>query len=192
MKPESQILLRSHVLFEHTRRVLARTSLCVRKLAMTTAENYMASVPPEYRTVPFRWGFTVEELCKAERHNAQVITRYLDGTVKVLPVDLEDAWVMALPEPYRGECERDLARRRNTLAVRLVEDGTAGQAYCLARLMGEFGQLVEAVAPAMADGRITEADLPHLRRIIAESDDVLAAIVGLRQLALAGLSKDRT
>lgn len=181
MKPESQILLRSHVLFEHTRRVLARTSLCVRKLAMTTAENYMASVPPEYRTVPFRWGFTVEELCKAERHNAQVITRYMDGTVKVLPADLEDAWVLALPQPFRDECERDLARRRNTMAVQMPGDGESDEAWCLARMSAEFGQLLQALAPALSDGKITDADVPHARQILNESADLISAVIALQK-----------
>lgn len=161
--------------------MLDATSACVRKFAMQVAEHYIALLAPDQRQVPFRWGVTIDDLCKAERHNAQIISRYMDGTVKVLPADLEDAWLLALPEPYRGACERDLARRRGTLAVKLLAAGESDEAVGMGQLAVEFGQLFEALAPALADGRISAADLPHARRILDESDDLIAAVLTLRR-----------
>lgn len=182
MKPGHHFLPpRSAVIFGATRRMLDATALCVRKFASHVADEYAARVAPDQRHVPFRAGVTLDDLCRAERHNAQIISRYMDGTVKVLPADLEDAWVCALPEPYRAECERELARRRGHLPVRLSPPTEAGQVMTLGRLMGEVGELVDALAPALADGRLSEADLPHARRILDESDDVIAAVLGLRR-----------
>ncbi|GAB3755087.1 hypothetical protein [Lysobacter olei] len=182
MKAATQFLpLRSQVIYRHTRTMLDQSALCVRKFAMRVAEQYMQQVAPDQRQCKFRWGVTLDDLVKAEVHNAQILSRYMDGTVKVLPADLEDAWVCALPEPYRSECERDLARRRGTLAVKLAAPGEAGQAVSLGQLMMQVGELCEALAPALADGQITDADLPHARRILNESDDVIAAVLALRR-----------
>ncbi len=179
--PSHFLPLRSAVIYGHTRRMLDRSSLCVRKFAMRVAERYMELVAPDQRQAKFRWGVTLEDLVRAEVHNAQILSRYMDGTVKVLPADLEDAWVTALPEPYRGDCERDLARRRGTLAVKLAMPTETGQTLTLGELMMQVGELCEALAPALADGRINEADLPHARRILNESDDVIAAVLSLRR-----------
>jgi hypothetical protein len=159
--------------------MLDNTAMCMRKFATLVAEQYMASLAPDLRQVPFRWGVTGDDLFKAEKHNAQQISRYMDGTVKVLPADLEDAWVSALPEPFRCECERDLGRRRGFLPIWLGHSQAIGA--CVAPIATEFGQLVEALAPALADGRITAEDLPHAKRILDETDDLIAAVMGLRQ-----------
>lgn len=175
--------LRSSVVYGHTRRMLDNSALCVRKFAMRVAEQYMQLVAPDQRQAKFRWGVTLDDLVKAEVHNAQILTRYMDGTVKVLPADLEDAWVLALPQPYRQECERDLCRRRELLPVRMPSTGEGGHLVNLAHLMTEYGQLLEAMAPALADGRICAEDMPHLRKIVNEADDVLAAVMTLRHQA---------
>jgi hypothetical protein len=161
--------------------MLAATAYCQRKFAMAVAEQYIALVAVDDRTVPFRWGVTTDQLFAAEKHNAQVLARFMSGVVKVLPADLEDAWVMALPEPYRGDCERDLARRRGLLTVRCPDAADFGGPVGLAVLAREFGQLVEAAAPALADNRLDAADIPHARRILNESDDLLGAVACLRQ-----------
>lgn len=172
---------RSQVIFGHTRRMLDATAYCQRKFAMALAENYIALVAPDQRSVPFRWGVTSAQLFAAEKHNAQQVARYMSGVIKALPADLEDAWVMTLPEPYRSDCERDLARRRGHLTVKCIQPAEYGEAVGLAVLAREFGQLVEAVSPALADNRLDASDVPHARRILNESDDLLGAVACLRQ-----------
>jgi hypothetical protein len=182
MKPEPQFLRpRSVVVFDHTRRMLNATSLCVRKFAMRVAEEYVRLVAPADRQVPFRLGVSDVELLRAEKHNAQQLGRYMDGTLKALPADLEDAWVLALPEPYRSDCERELAKRRGRYAEKRMAEDSAGQAVGLGDLTREFGDLVQALAPALADGHLSEADLPHARQILNESDDLIAAVCAVRR-----------
>lgn len=171
---------RQQVVYAHTRRMLDATASNYTSFAMDVAERYLSMVAPDVRQVKLRTGEGVE-LIKAMENNAQVLRRYMDGTVKTLPADLEDAWVMALPEPFRGECERDLARRRGMLAVQMPADDEAAQAVGLARLAHEFGELMSALAPALADGKLDATDLPYARRILDESDDLISAVVALRR-----------
>lgn len=182
MKPAPHFLRpRSAVIFDHTRRMLDQTAMCTRKFAMRVAEQYVAVVAPDQRQVPFRLGVTGDDLIKAERHNAQQLGRYMDGTIKALPADLEDAWVLSLPEPYRSECERELAQRRGRYSERRLAASEAGEVAGISQLLLEFGQLMEVLGPALADGSISEADLPHARRILNESDDVIAALLSIRR-----------
>ena len=171
---------RQQVVYAHTRRMLDATASNYTTFAMDVAERYLSMVAPDVRQVKLRTGEGVE-LIKAMENNAQVLRRYMDGTVKTLPADLEDAWVMALPEPFRGECERDLARRRGMLAVQMPADDETAQAVGLARLAHEFGELMSALAPALADGKLDATDLPYARRILDESDDLISAAVALRR-----------
>ncbi|SBV37825.1 conserved hypothetical protein [uncultured Stenotrophomonas sp.] len=171
---------RQQVVYAHTRRMLDATASNYTSFAMNVAERYLSMVAPDVRQVKLRTGEGVE-LIKAMENNAQVLRRYMDGTVKTLPADLEDAWVMALPEPFRGECERDLARRRGMLAVQMPADDEAAQAVGLARLAHEFGELMSALAPALADGKLDATDLPYARRILDESGDLISAVVALRR-----------
>ncbi len=171
---------RQQVVYAHTRRMLDATASNYTTFAMDVAERYLSMVAPDVRQVKLRTGEGVD-LIKAMENNAQVLRRYMDGTVKTLPADLEDAWVMALPEPFRGDCERDLARRRGMLAVQMPADDETAQAVGLARLAHEFGELMSALAPALADGKLDATDLPYARRILDESDDLISAVVALRR-----------
>src|SRR5688572_24462662 len=91
---------RQSVIYGYTRRMLDETATNANSFAMVVAEKYLAMVAPDVRCVPFRLG-DGDELLKAMKNNAQILRRFMDNTVRTLPVDLEDAWVMALPEPHR-------------------------------------------------------------------------------------------
>lgn len=171
---------RQSVIYAYTRRMLDETATNANTFAMQLAELYIATVAPDVRNVPFRLG-EGDELLKAMKNNGQILRRFMSGDVKVLPADLEDAWVMALPQPYRRDCERDLARRRGQWTCAELPETEAGHATCLARVAAEFGQLMEALAPALADGCIDTKDLPHARRILNESDDLISAVINVRR-----------
>lgn len=177
------------MVYAATRRMLDETATNANSFAMAVAERYLSTVAPDVRTVPFRLG-EGDELIDAMRANGQTLRRYMDGTVKTLPADLEDAWVLSLPEPYRGECERALARRRGYLPVRLPEDDGV-QVASVSVLMEEFGHLLAALAPAVADGVIDQKDLPHAHRILDETDDVLAAVLAVAREVRAILPGER-
>jgi len=170
---------RQSVIFAHTRRMLDATAMNYTSFAMNVAERYLAMTAADVRQVKLRTGEGAD-LIRAMENNAQILRRYMDGTVKALPADLEDAWVLSLPMPYRSDCERDLARRRGMLAVPIP--GSAGfELASVAKLVGEYGNLLQALAPALADGRFGPDDLPHKRQVDAAGDDVIAAVIGLRR-----------
>lgn len=177
------------VIYGYTRRVFDETATNAQSFAMALADKYLALTAPDVRSVPFRLG---DDLAADMRNNAQILRRYMDGTVKVLPADLIDAWVLSLPEPYRSECERDLARRRGLLPVRLAVADSVSRAIGLSELASEFGQLIEAIAPALADGHINTGDLPFARRILDESDDLIAAVLTVRRQVQAILPEPTT
>lgn len=171
---------RQTVVYGYTRRMLDETATNANTFAMEVAEGYLANTAPDVRQVPFRLG-EGDELLKAMKNNSQILRRYMDGTVKALPADLEDAWLMALPEPYRSDCERDLAQRRGRYSMRQLDPTESGQVVGLGALMTEVGGLCDALAPAVADGVINRDDLPHARRILSKSDDVITAVLGFRK-----------
>lgn len=182
---------RQSVVYSYTRRMLDETATNANSFAMAVAERYHQLVAPDVRQVNLRLG-EGDALSRAMDANGQILRRYMDGTVKVLPADLEDAWVLALPEPYRSDCERDLARRRGHLCVRL-ETGDESAVSGVAQISTEFGELLGAIAPALADGRINEADRVHALQILNKSDDLISAVLSVRRSITALLPEgDRT
>lgn len=186
MKASRQFLPpRQQVIYAHTRRMLDATASNYTTFAMEVAECYLAMTAPDVRQVKLRTGDSAD-LIKAMENNAQLLRRYMDGTLKTLPSDLEDAWVMCLPDPFRGDCERDLARRRGMLAVPMpTDDGL--QVASVATLLQEYGELVLALAPAVADGKFGPEDRPHAQKIDAKGDDVIAAVIGMRRELRLGI-----
>jgi hypothetical protein len=174
MKPAPQFLApRQSVIYAHTRRMLDHTAINANSFAMAVAQCYVSTVAPDVRVVPFRLG-EGDELFAAMKSNGQILRRYMDGTVKVMPADLEDAWVLALPEPFRSECERDLAQRRQRVTYQLPENATGRDFSTIAHVLSESGQLCSAWGEALADGEITEAEYA---RLVGESDDVMSSVL---------------
>src|SRR5690606_6335303 len=99
MKREPQVLPpRQTVIYAITERMLRETGSNRRSFAMVVAEVYLAITPEDHRAQPFR----ITQGARAEddkKHNGQILGRYPDGTAKTLPAELEDAWVLALPQP---------------------------------------------------------------------------------------------
>lgn len=172
---------RQSVVYRYTRQMLDETATNANSFAMEVAERYTRTVAPDVRHAAFRVG-EGDALIAAMRNNGQILRRFMDGSVKVLPADLEDSWVMALPEPYRSDCERELAQRRGRWSTPELPATESGQAIGLAQLMADVAQLFEALAPALADGKITAEDLPHARRILKESDDLIAGVLAVRRM----------
>ncbi|ATS54057.1 conserved hypothetical protein [Xanthomonas citri pv. fuscans] len=191
MKDARQFLPpRQSVVYAHTRRMLDATACNYTTFAMQVAERYLATTAPDVRQVKLRAGEGLE-LIKAMENNAQVLRRYMDGTVKTLPADLEDAWVLSLPEPYRTDCEQDLARRRGMLAVPMPSDDGM-QVACVATLFQEYGELVSALAPAVADGKFGPEDRQYADEISRKGDDVIGAVIGMKRALRQGIESGAT
>ena len=181
MKPANHFLpKRQTVIYGFTEQMLRDTGSNRRSFAMAVADLYLQLVAEDDREVPFRVTRGGDGDAD-KKHNGQILGRYLDGVVKTLPANLEDAWVMSLPDPYRSNCERELARRRGVLPIRLDAIDSARDTVGVGQLMSDFGDLVAAISPAVADGVIDEKDRPHARRIVNETDDMLIRLVTFRK-----------
>lgn len=167
---------RQQVIYAVTRRMLDETAINANTFAMAVAELYLQMTAPDVRSVPLKLG-EGEDLLAAMKNNGQILRRYMDGTVKTLPADLEDAWVLALPTPFREDCEQRLARRRGRLSVEMPEDREGADAAAVAKVMAESGALCSAWARSLADGMI---DRRELSEIDAKSDGVISAVLSMR------------
>lgn len=186
MKRGTQFLPpRQAVVYQYTERMIRETGTNRRTFAMEVADRYLQLVAEDDRDVPFR--ITRGGGAEADKkHNGQILGRYLDGTVKKLPADLEDAWVLSLPQPYRADCERELARRRGLLAVALPQDDGL-QIASMAGLLSEYGKHLEALAPALADGKFCPNDRPSAQKVYDTGDAVIAAIIAVRRELTRGI-----
>lgn len=178
MKPAPQFVQpRQRIVYAFTEKMLRDTGSNRRSFAMEVAERYLAMTAEDDRAQAFRitHGGKIED---DKKHNGQILGRYLDGTVKSLPADLEDAWVGALPQTYRDDCERALALRRGMLSVRMpAADGLS--VASVSTLFQEYGHLMEALAPALANGKLGPEDREFVPRIKREGRDVIAAVLAL-------------
>jgi hypothetical protein len=187
MKARPQFLApRQAVIYAATRKMLDETALDATTFAMHVAERYVYSTAPDVRQVKLRLGEGAE-LIKAMENNGQILRRYMDGTVKTLPADLEDAWVLALPEPYRSDCERDLARRRGRLSFEVMDGLDGAECTALGGVLSQTGELCTEWGKALEDGQLTEAEV---KRICDEADDVIAAVLQLRKYVLERRERD--
>lgn len=176
---------RQSVLYAHTRRMLDATACNYTSFAMKVAERYLAMTAPDVRQVKLRTGEGTD-LIRAMENNAQILRRYMDGTVKTLPADLEDAWVLCLPDPFRSDCERELAKRRGMLAVPMPS-AQGLELTSVATLVGNYAGLLHSLAPAIADGHFGPEDRPYREQIHASGRDVIAAVIGLSQAVDRGI-----
>lgn len=116
------------------------TGLSIKSLADVVAAEYMARTAQFDRVIEFHVGTTAASTERALKLNGQIVSRYMDETVKTFPADLEEAWVAALPQPHRDELVAELAGRYGLLAARRpVANGSSSEqiatlaACCIAR-----------------------------------------------------------
>jgi hypothetical protein len=175
---------RSQTIERHTQRMMRERNITWQSFGQDVVEQYHALVPPPARDIVF----AVEgDVFKRAKNNAKLLKRFLepDATVR-MPVDIEEAWVKAMPEPYLGDCRRDLAARYGLLDVPMPDLVAANPARTLADLSREFGGVLTATAEILADNQLTAADLPHIPDAITHVRKLLACVEGqLAQLEAA-------
>lgn len=170
---------RQGVIFRHTSRMLHETRCSWEAFSQELVEHYHATVPSEAREIQFK---TDGDIFQCARANAQKVSRFADNRVQArLPVELEEAWVAALTEPYRSECLHDLARRFGLLAVPMPAAGVCAVTaiHAMGSVTREFGQACEALAPIIADGTFGPDDAQHVERAARELEDLIAAATAL-------------
>lgn len=169
---------RTAVIFRTTVEAIRNSHHTDASFAQAVADQYMDQVAPDERVVQFHVGTDTASIVTAGKRNAKIIERFRNGTVK-LPADLEEAWVAALPEPWRTDCARALAQRYGFMGARAPAEGVAAQMLCTGQMAIEFGQAIQAVGEVQA-GVQGIHDPARLRRALKETADLLGELATLR------------
>jgi hypothetical protein len=162
---------RAGCIVHHVNMALRKSALTQRGYGQAVADLYLQRTPLHARTLEFH---ASRDPYADEAANAQLVKRLLNGTVRV-PVDVEEAMVLALPEPFRGACLTDLAGRYGLLAAPRPTHEGLQQTIHLGELARDAGETMIALAPMFADGRIAADDAPLAAK-------ALASIAGLQAL----------
>jgi hypothetical protein len=151
---------------------------------------YFANTPESSVNTNLRQPSTTSaaRLEEDEKHNRQIVERLMKGVVKTFPADLEEAWVMALPDTYREQALRDLAARYGLLPARAVQ--VADFQASAATLMKAIAQVMETFAPIAQDGVINHLDRPHLKPFLASIADAQGVLASLAHQAAQALADE--
>ena len=174
IEPRSQLIAR------HTRMMMRERGMTRREFATRVAEHYCTHTQLDERTLPLLTG---GDWRKTEKHNDQIIRRFMEDEVR-MPVDVEEAWLAAMPDPHRERLLRELDERTGGIWVRKPQAGerTAAVGPDIGRFVREAGEAIEALAPVLADGKINHHDDRRaLLEARAQLRDVFAMCLTLEQ-----------
>lgn len=169
---------RDDVIRHHVDMAARHSGETIESIAARAVDLYEARTPLHARHIPFMpRGRNPYE---AQRTNALHVRRFLGLSQPAtrMPVEFEEAIVLALPEPFRGECLRELADRVGLLAAK-APDPAASVLCAPADLMRECAEVITALAPALVDGSYTADDLPAIRAAAGALADVQGAVASL-------------
>lgn len=168
---------RAAVIAQYVTAYLHTTGTSMEAYADDVAQQYHARTAPELRSVLFHEG---GDAYKRLRANGQVVRRFLENEPR-MPVDVEEAFIFALPTELRRDLLRELAARVGLLAAPLPDGNGAHDLTLVGDLMREFGDAVKALGPVLADGRIDIQDAPHVNAALREITGLLEQATALRE-----------
>jgi AcrR family transcriptional regulator len=164
---------RASTIHAHLLTALKHSGIDQDDFAEDVARLYFERTPLHARSIEFHQHTRGGDPYAVRRANAQLLFRMLKpaGPVR-MPVEIEEAVVLALPQPYRDECLRELNERYGLLAAALPagnDASLADQVRSPCDLMRKAAAAVERIAPMLEDGRIGPEDAAYFA-------DALAAI----------------
>lgn len=175
---------RSQLIAEHVLLALARCALTERSYAQRVTDIYHERTPLHARTVSFA---QTRDPYDDSEANRQTVKRMLDGRVR-MAVDLEEALILALPQPYQQHLLAELAERLGLMAAQLPSAGAAGQQQQVGDLISDVGQVLDRLSPMLNDGLLDETDAEYadaaLRGLEALQARAATLCDGIRQHVL--------
>lgn len=162
---------RPQVLLHHIEMMKQHSSTTFRTYATNVRDVYQQRTPLQARAVDFH---TTRDPYNDERLNAQIVKRALDDLDR-LPCALEEALVLALPDPFRSECRRELAARYGELAAAIPATEHGAAMADAADLMRETGEALADLAHCFDDGNnLLPASREAAQRAMGNLRDVQA------------------
>jgi len=164
---------RRQVIADHVMLAISRSALTERTYAQCVADLYMERTPLHARAIPFAQ--SADPYADSEA-NRQTVKRMLDGRVR-MAVDIEEALVLALPEPYRHALMAELAERLGLLAADQPAADATGQQHQVAELIAGAGAALDKLAPMLDDGVLDEHDAQYAAAALAALEALQARVV---------------
>jgi len=161
---------RSQLIAEHVMLALARSALTERTYAQQVADIYLERTPLHARTVTFAQSSDPYADTEANR---QIVKRMLDGRVR-MAVDLEEALILALPQPYRQHLLAELAERLGLMAAELPAPHATGQQHQVGDLVSAAGGALDKLSTMLDDGVLDEHDRDHAEAALLALENLQA------------------
>lgn len=182
------VIPRDQALWRHITLALANSKLDRETYADDVARIYLERTPAHLRGIDVHQHVRGSDPYKVREANKQLVLRRMldpDGPVRA-PMELEEAAVLALPQPFQRECLRELAGRYGLLAAPITSAGDAAAvASSCGELAREFGECLLALAATIGDGHLDPSDAAHAPAAIRELTDLIAHATGLRSMHMA-------
>ncbi len=113
----------------------------------------------------------------------KTVQRYMDPEGLDPKADLEEAWVLALPQPYSDECRHALVRRHNCMGVDTIPSETApNELRAVAEAMSGASDLFHRMSQMMEDGHLGPEDIDLAPLAIAAGRDMAAKALGVVEM----------
>lgn len=171
---------RQAVLYAATHAAMHETGLSLADLSESIAVVYCGRVPPEHRGISLQdspRGDDADAYFRWKDSTRRQIERFLSDAVR-LPVELEEAWIQALPSPYRERAVHQLTHRLGYLPV-AIPDHSQCTVEQISQILAEHAEAVQTSAPMVGDGQLDDADRPHAGDSYREHLEAAAAHLGL-------------
>ena len=146
-------------------------------------EIYHRDVPARVRTFEFRDPESDPEPAKAMTANTAKVMDWFNPRRTVrMPVELEEAAVLALPDPVRERCQQELARRLGCYGALRREIVPASDLQSESLVGGDYGELLGIVSRMKANGGcINPGDKEAMPDLEASVDRMQADLEALRR-----------
>lgn len=174
---------RSDVICRHVQTALRHAGGLTREsFADAVVLLYHERTPFHLRGVQFHPFDRDADVYAVQRANAQLLFRMLDTNSNVrLASEIEESVVLSLPQPYRGECLRELAHRYGLMAVPLPAPQGGDRVVQVGEFAGAFGGCLLALAQTLGDGHLDADDAANAPRAVKELDELIALATSLRE-----------
>lgn len=163
-----------------------RTGMSKEEWAERVDAAYCRMVAEEHRNLPAPDLASVTDdgdaWRKLRRAWDQQIRRYASGNQN-FPLELAEAWIEALDEPYRTDCKRERAWRSGLYGAVRHDPTPEGDHDAWADVLAGVSELTRIVCDVLSDGSINENDRQKLPRLIKLTQGLEASTASLRMQA---------
>jgi hypothetical protein len=149
--------------------------MTMRSYATDVARLYKERTGLEARSIDFH---ETRNIYADERANAQIVQRFIDGRSR-MPIEIEEALVLALPDPFRGECKRELAARYGDLAAPIPSSNDEALFADTGKLMEECGRSIVEISQSVKNGLVIDPVLAM--QAVNDLQDTVALATTLRE-----------